>query len=66
MTIETNIGISEIDLADQKLVHIHDKSQEIEYIKINYNGIEKNLSNYFDIILRTTIDGYSDEIIQLT
>ena len=66
LTIETNICRSEIDLSDQKLVHIHDKSQEIEYIKINYNGIEKNLSNYFDIILRTTIDGYSDEIIQLT
>ncbi len=65
LSIETNLGKSEIDLNDQKLVHIHEQSNEIQYIKIDYNGIEKNLSNYFDIILRTKIDGYNDEIIQL-
>lgn len=66
LIIETNIRKSEIYLEDQKLVHIYDKSEEIKYIKINYNGIENNLSNYLDIILKTNINGYSDEIIQLS
>jgi hypothetical protein len=66
LTIETNIGRSEIYLDDQKLVHICNNPGEIKYIKINYDGIENNLSDYLDIILKTSIDGYIDEIIQLS
>jgi hypothetical protein len=66
LIIETNINRFEIEIADQKLVYIHHKSEEIKYIKINYEGVEKNISDYFDIIIRTKIEGYDEEIIGLS
>lgn len=66
LTIETNISRSDVFLEDQKIVHVHDRLEDIKYIKITYNGVEADISGHFNTIIRTTINGYNDEIISVS
>lgn len=58
--IETNINKFELFLDDQKLIYIHDRPEDIRYMKITYKGVEKDITKDFNTIIKNSIEGYSD------
>jgi hypothetical protein len=65
VTIRTNLYEKEFTLTGQKLVHLSDNKDDIEYIKIIYRGVERDLGNYFNILKKSNVENYSDDILLL-
>lgn len=65
LIIETNLKKIPILIDSNKLVHLSDNKDDIEYIKIIYRGEMRNLSKYFDILVRTVIHNYKGDVIYI-
>ena len=65
LIIETNLGEKLIIIDSPRLLKLSDKKDEIKYINITYKGVEKNLSRYFDKIIKTVIQGHHVETISI-
>jgi hypothetical protein len=63
LSIETNINNLELFLDDQKLVYIHDRPEDIKYLRVTYDGVEKDITKDFDIIIKNSIEGYKDLVV---
>jgi hypothetical protein len=63
--IETNLKRMPVLINSNKLVRLSDNSDDIKYIKIIYKGEERNLSKYFDILVRTVIHNYPGDVIYI-
>lgn len=63
LLIETNINKFELFLEDQKLIYIHDRPEDVRYMKITYEGVEKDLTKDFNTIIKNSIEGYNDLVI---
>lgn len=63
--IETNLKRMPVLIDSNKLVHLSDNKEDIEYIKIIYKGESRNLSKYFDVLVRTVIRNYNGEVIYI-